>query len=128
MFKSDSPFIVLYTTDVKMTHDFYYKIGAEITQLEEDKVVVSFAGYDFHFILNTSEPFKSYKYIAEQGKYGQGIIYYIESDDLDKDQDAVKQAGGKIVAPVFENMWGARECLFEDPSGFKFALWQVNNT
>lgn len=124
MFKTDPSFHVLYTTDIETTHGFYKKLGAEIKQLEKDKVVVHFGSFDFHFILNSTEPFEAYKYIAEPGEYGQGVIFYIETDDIRAAQDLVSTSGGKIMAPVFKDLWESEEVLFEDPNGYKFALYQ----
>jgi|GEM_PF-3056481 len=124
MFKQTASFNVLYTTDVIKTHDFYQKLGLEIKQFETDKVVVSFGSFDLHFILNTTEPFETYKYIADPSKYGQGVIFYIETDSIQEDQKLVVSLGGTIKAEVFKNHWGYQELLFEDPNGYKFALYQ----
>lgn len=124
MFKSDSSFNVLYTTDVVKTHDFYQKLGLEIKQFENDKVVVSFGSFDLHFILDTTEPFEEYKYIAEPFHYGQGVIFYIETDSIRDDQKFIASIGGTIRSEVFKNHWGSEELLFEDPNGYKFALYQ----
>lgn len=67
MFIPDSSFIVLYTSDVVKTHDFYQAIGATIKELASDKVVVSLGSLDLHFVLNTTEPQASYRYIAQPG-------------------------------------------------------------
>ncbi len=124
MFKQSPSFHVLYTTDVKKTHDFFVSLGVEIKQLADDKVVVTFGPFELHYILNTTEPFIEYRYIAEPGSYGQGIIFYIESTQIADDQQRVEKAGGVIKAPVFLNNWGYQEVLFEDPNGYKFALYQ----
>lgn len=124
MFKQESSFNVLYTTDVVKTHDFYQKLGLEIKQFETDKVVVSFGSFDLHFILNTTEPFEAYKYIAEPPHYGQGVIFYVETDDIREDQKLISSIGGTIKAEVFKNHWEYEELLFEDPNGYKFALYQ----
>jgi len=75
-FKKENSFVVLYTTDISRTHEFYKKLGAEIRELEDDKV-----------------------------------------------KELIVQAGGLIKAGVFENLWNCKEILFEDPNGYKFALY-----
>lgn len=125
MFISESSFNVLYTTDVVKTHDFYKKLDLAIKQFEDDKVVVSFGSFDLHFILNTTEPFESYKYIAEPKHFGQGVIFYIETDTIREDQELISSIGGIVKAEVFQNHWGYEELLFEDPNGYKFALYQA---
>lgn len=124
MFKTDSSFNVLYTTNIQKTHDFYQKIGAEIKELETDKVVISLGSFDLHIILNTQEPNDLYRYIAEPKHYGQGVIFYIETDDINKAQEIIENAGGTIKVPIFNNHWGCQELLFEDPNGYKFAVYQ----
>ena len=124
MFKQNSTFNVLYTTDVVATHNFYQKLGLEIKQFEADKVVVSFGSFELHFILNTDEPFQAYEYIAKPSQYGQGVIFYIETDSIQEDQKLIASIGGTIKAEIFKNHWEYQELLFEDPNGYKFALYQ----
>ena len=124
MFKKNSSFTVLYTTDVQRTHDFFQKIGGEIKQIESDKVVISLGDFVFHYILNTTEPFEAYRYIATPEKYGQGVIFYLETESIEQTKQTIEQAGGIIKADVFENHWGYLELLFEDPDGYKFAVYQ----
>jgi catechol 2,3-dioxygenase-like lactoylglutathione lyase family enzyme len=123
MFKQDSSFSVLYISDVARTQKFYAAIGADIKESAVDKVVVSFSGFDLHFILDTSEPFADYRYIAGKAGRGQGNIFYNEVDDINSYYEIVKAAGGKITAVIFTNKWGAREFLCEDPDGYKFAFY-----
>lgn len=124
MFKPNSSFCVLYTTDISKTHHFYQTLGFKIKEIEVDKVVVTFDSQDFHFILNTTEPSDSYKYIAQPGSYGQGVIFYIEAEDLEKAEQLIVSCGGIVKADIFNNHWGCQELLFEDPNGYKFALYQ----
>ena len=124
MFKTDASFIVLYTADVLAVRDFYLKLGISIQEFAADKVVVEFGSFGLHYILNTTEPFEEYRYIASPGKYGQGVIFYIEVADIYKAKAAVIAAGGTVKADIFENKWGCKELLFEDPDGYKFSLYQ----
>ncbi|MCR4329042.1 MAG: VOC family protein [Candidatus Roizmanbacteria bacterium] len=124
MFKSQSTFNVLYTSDIEKTYDFFKGLGLEIKQHENDKVVVVFGSFDLHFVLSSTEPFEAYKYITETNNYGQGIIFYIETTDIRNAQRLIEERGGVIKAPVFKNNWGCEELLFEDTNGYKFALFQ----
>ena len=124
MYKSDSSFNVLYTADVEKTHHFFREIGATIEQFESDKVVVRFGSFDLHFILDSTEPCKAYKYISVPQGYGQGIIFYIETKDIAQAKIIIEKAGGITKTNIFENHWGYLELLFEDPNGYKFALYQ----
>ncbi|MEP7103929.1 MAG: VOC family protein [Candidatus Dojkabacteria bacterium] len=126
MYKPDSSFNVLYTSDVVSTYEFYKAIGATITQFENDKVVLSLGNFGMHFVLETKEPFEDYKYIAENHDRGMGIIFYIEVDDIEAYYQLIENSGGKIKARIFSNMWEAKELLFEDPNGYKIALYQMN--
>jgi predicted enzyme related to lactoylglutathione lyase len=124
MFKKNSSFNVLYTTNIDKTHYFYKEIGAEIKELQDDKVVVDIADFELHFILNTKEPIENYQYIAERKNYGQGIIFYIETEDIEKSHDLILKANGIVKMDIFKNLWNCKELLFEDPNGYKFALYQ----
>lgn len=125
MFKTDSSFNVLYTTDIAKTHAFYVGLGLEIKQLEEDKVVVVFGSFELHFVLASTEPFAEYQYITEPEHYGQGVIFYVETDTIYEAQKRIEELAGVVKALVFENHWGYLEMLFEDPNGYKFALYQA---
>ncbi|MCA9397612.1 VOC family protein [candidate division WWE3 bacterium] len=124
MIKQDSSFIVLYSTNITQTHDFYQSIGLDIKEYEDDKVVVEIGSLELHFILYSTEPFQEYKYIATPDNYGHGVIFYVETNDIVTDSQLIEQQGGTIKAPIFENQWGCKECLFEDPNGYNFALYQ----
>jgi len=125
MFKPNSSFLVLYTDNISATHDFYKAIGAEIKQLEEDKVVVKIDGHEMHFILDSTEPFEEYKYIAKKNDYGNGTIFYVEVDNIDEFYKLVESSNGSLKSKIFENKWGAKELLFEDPNGYKLAVYQM---
>lgn len=126
MYKPDSVFNVLYTSDIVSTYEFYKAIGASITAFENDKVVVKLGDFDLHFILDTQEPFKDYKYIAENKNRGNGLIFYIEVDDIEAHLQLIENVEGKLKSKIFNNMWDAKELLFEDPNGYKIALYQLN--
>ncbi len=124
MIKQTSPFLVLYTPNIKLTHQFYREIGGDIKELSDDKLVVGFGFLEFHFILNTSEPFEGYRYITIPQSYGQGVIFYLETDNIAEAENKILTSGGTIKAPTFNNLWDCKELLFEDPNGYKFALYQ----
>ncbi len=124
MFIPDTAFNVLYTKDIVRTHTFYKAIGAEIKELEKDKVVVSLGSFELHFIHYLSEPYDEYKYIAQPENYGHGVIFYIETDTIEDLQVLVQKAEGVIKKPISPNHWGCWEFLFEDSNGYKFAAYQ----
>lgn len=124
LMKSENPFLVLYTTSVENTEYFFRTLGISFSEVTIDKVVVTIGGFELHYILNTSEPFSDYHYIANPIGYGQGIIFYIETSDLIQIKKQIKDAGGTIVSDIFENKWNCLELLIEDPNGYKFAFYQ----
>lgn len=126
MFIPNSTFHVLYTSNIKSTHDFYKNIGAEIKEFAEDKVVVQLAEFSFHFILDSSEPFDEYKYIAQDNDFGNGIIFYIEVNNIQELYNLLTGLKAIIKTEIFDNKWDAKELLFEDPNGYKFAVYQIN--
>lgn len=124
MFLPEASFQVLYTTDIEKTFTFYKLLGFEVKKHETDKVVIGIDSLDFHFILNTTEPFDAYKYIANNNNYGQGVIFYIGTSDIKEAYKKVGAAKGTIKTEIFQNHWNAKEFLFEDPNGYKFAMYQ----
>lgn len=126
MFKQNSSFLVLYTDNIHSTYDFYKSIGAEIKQLEEDKVVVKIDGHEMHFILDSSEPFAEYKYIANKNDYGNGVIFYVEVEDIEGFYNIIQSSNGSSKSQIFDNKWGAKELLIEDNNGYKFAVYQMS--
>jgi predicted enzyme related to lactoylglutathione lyase len=124
MFESISSFMVLYTENVLATKDFYTKIGAEINEFEEDKVVVILADYNLHFVKATSEPFAEYEYVTKK-PYGLGVLLYIGSEDLEDAQTQIKNAGSSKMTEIKENEWDSREFLFEDNNGYKFVVYEL---
>lgn len=125
MFKPEGSFNVLYTTDVEKTAHFFEKLGVTIKQHKTDKVVVGFGSFDLHYILDTTEPFEEYKYIALSEQYGQGVIFYIETNDIEQVAERIPDAGGTLKSPIFDNKWNCRELLAEDPNGYNFAFYQA---
>jgi predicted enzyme related to lactoylglutathione lyase len=125
MFNPENSFNVLYTTDIKKTADFFMNLGVALKEKETDKLVVEFGSFDLHYILNTAEPFAEYAYITTPNNYGQGVIFYIETNDIESVFIKVKEAGGITKSSIFENKWGGREFLTEDPNGYKFAFYQA---
>ncbi len=125
MFNPENSFNVLYTTDIAKTASFFEKLGIGLEQHESDKVVVQFGSFDLHYILNTTEPFEDYKYIAQPEHYGQGVIFYIETTDIEQVAERISEAGGTLKSSIFDNKWDCRELLAEDPNGYKFAFYQA---
>lgn len=123
MIKTSHPFLVLYTNDIDKTHKFYEAIGSEIIKLEEDKVVVNIGGHEIHFILDKTEPFEEYKYIAKNTDFGNGVIFYIETRKISEVFKVVKAAGGVMKTDIVSKNSEYDEFLFEDPNGFKFGVW-----
>jgi predicted enzyme related to lactoylglutathione lyase len=51
-----------------------------------------------------------------------GPLVVIYAVDLETMEQRVKQAGGKIVRPIF-SFPGGRRFHFADPSGYELAVW-----
>ena len=54
-----------------------------------------------------------------------GPLVIIYAADLEEMEQKVKQAGGKIVKPIF-SFPGGRRFHFTDPSGYGLAVWSDN--
>lgn len=126
MFKPDSTFHVMYISNVEATKTFYEALGAEIVKVEDDKVVVNLGAYNLHFILDSTEPWEEYKFAAGVAGRGQGILFYIEVEDLEEAYRKVKELQANVRSQIKENWWDGKEFLFEDPDGYKFVFYKMN--
>lgn len=52
---------------------------------------------------------------------GSALIVFF-SENLEETQDKIKQAGGKVIKPIF-SFPGGRRFHFTEPSGNEFAVW-----
>lgn len=125
MFNKNSSFIVVYIKDVANTADFYKVIGAKITQQQADKVVVKLGDHEIHFVQETTEPFAEYQYATKPEGRGQGILFYVETDEIDALHKKLTESKQPVKSPVKENMWQGKEFLVEDPDGIKIVVYQM---
>lgn len=51
---------------------------------------------------------------------------YVSTEDADATAQAVKDAGGQVVAPPFDVFDSGRMGVFQDPTGAYFSVWQPN--
>lgn len=58
-------------------------------------------------------------------KNGSALIVFY-SEQLEKTQEKIEKAGGKIVKPVF-SFPGGRRFHFSDPSNNEYAVWSDKN-
>lgn len=126
-YKNNSSFNVLYTGDIKMTHDFYVAIGAHIDELTDSKVVVRIGGFDLHFVLDTSEPIDVCKPFAEALPRGQGIVFYVEVTEIEQLFAQLEKTSSAIVHPIEARPWGQKEFMCDDPNGYRFGFFEEIN-
>lgn len=62
---------------------------------------------------------------ATQGEQPTAWSIYFATRDADKTAQAVKDAGGKVVAEPFDVMGTGRMAVFQDPQGAFFSVWQA---
>jgi uncharacterized protein len=65
--------------------------------------------------------------LMEPGASPSWTIYF-ESTNADATADAVKQAGGVVLADPFDVFTAGRMGQFSDPAGARFAVWQPGQT
>jgi|688.fasta_scaffold385108_2 hypothetical protein len=123
--KTDSAFLVLYSDNISKTYDFYFKLGAVIEQIENDKCVVNLCGHSLHIINSESEPFPEYFSLTLSKSRGQCVLFYFEVDDIVTFMETVKNVGGEVITSIKENHWGAIECLFKDPNGYNLIAYEM---
>lgn len=127
MFKTASSFLVQYVKNITITHNFYQDIGATIEKLESDKVVVKLGDFEIHFVQQETEPWQEYKYITVDSLRGQGVLFYIEVENISEIRAKIDSAGGKIVTDLKENWWDGKEFLCEDPDGYKLVFYEMKS-
>ncbi len=122
---SSLPFSVLYISNVNETYDFWSKLGFEILKKEVDKVVVNISGFELHYILDSTEPFKEYLFNTVKENRSRGAILYFEIELIESFYEKVKSLNPKILTKIKENLWDGLEFLFSDPDGYLFAAYKI---
>ncbi|MAO39348.1 MAG: glyoxalase [Pseudohongiella sp.] len=106
-------YIELPATDIEGTKRFFAKaFGWEFIDYGPDYAAISGAGLDGGFYKSTLRA------TTETGS----ALMVLYSTDLETSLGNVKNAGGKIVKPIF-SFPGGRRFHFTDPSGNEYAVW-----
>jgi len=128
MFVQGGSFFVLYSLDIVKTHNFWKELDCKILEIEQEKLVVSVCDFELHYIYSESEQVEKYKYITlNKTNYGNGVIFYLQTENLEIAKEKIIKAGGNLKSEIFVNHWGGEELLFEEPSGFKFVAYHINS-
>ena len=122
MFRTN--FLVLYTSEIDNTRNFYELIGGEIIEHTDTKVVTRLGHLELHFVLDASEPIEESKYIAYTTPRRGSILLYIETDNLVDLFEKIKTSKGKIICEIDKRPWSTEEFIFEDPNGYAFAFYK----
>lgn len=123
MFKNKTAYLVLYSPDISSTVSFYRNLGVTVADESNEKAVVVLGDFEFHFILESSEPVAECKPISARKIRGGSLLFYIEVEDLEKMFEKVTKAGAVILFPPAERPWGQKEFGFEDPNGYNIILY-----
>lgn len=112
MVKGEICHIEIFSTDLKASKKFYEDIfGWEVkTELEGIP--------DYATFMDTAEMGGGFSSEVE------GILFYIEVDDIEKTLSNIEKAGGKIELPktkISDEIGFAS--IFTDPSGTRIGLW-----
>ncbi len=124
MFKTDTAFQLLFSSDLLLTQKAFELIGATTKEAEYRKYVCGIGDYELHYCLDTEEKIPEYKQLAHQTPRGYGIIFYIGVRDLDEIFTKAQNAPGKLLNTIADQPWGCREFLWQDPNGYTFAFYQ----
>ncbi len=128
MIANESSFLVLYCDNTLSTKDFYTKIGAIITEYEDNKkCVVNLGGNSLHFIHTSNEPFDEYKPFTKKSSdhsvRGQGILIYLEVKNISEFYNLVKSLSARIYTEIKDNHWDYKEFAFSDPNGITLVAY-----
>lgn len=124
MFKPNSAFQLLFSSNLIETQKAFEQIGATTKEVEYRKYVCEIGDYELHFCLDTEEKIPEYKTIAHQTPRGYGIIFYIGIENLEEVYQKAQNIPGRILNEIADQPWGCREFLWQDPNGYYFAFYQ----
>lgn len=122
MIKKGFSYLVLYTKDLNKTEEFYKKLGVEISEKNERKLVFTIGDLELHF--NTDEPVKEYELIFNENPRGAGTAFCLEVDNVDEYYSKLKSMNAEMISTVIKAPWGTREFLVNDPNGYHIVFWQ----
>ncbi len=123
MFNPESNFVVLYTNNIQAIKNFYKALPIGIIKDKESKFSFILGGIELHFVESSTEETLQYRYNTE-GRYGQGVFYYLACAEIENLYQIVSEAKPIKQSAITDNHWDSREFLFEDPSGYKFVIWE----
>jgi uncharacterized glyoxalase superfamily protein PhnB len=111
---------LLYVSDLLKTQEFYTKIGATVTVLDDKSISVDIGGFELQCFDQMKVMFAGDANI--KGK-GIGVFFYIVVDDIDATFESFVQKGVKTSTEPKDWEWGNREFVVKDPDGYKFVFY-----
>ncbi len=108
------------TKKIELTRDFYQKyFNAEVT-------------FDCGWYVNlqfsdekTCLQFMSPKSTEQKVSNGEGLVYNIAVDDVDKEHERLVRSGLQVVMPLEDHPWGDRGFAIKDPNSITLYLYSL---
>jgi predicted enzyme related to lactoylglutathione lyase len=117
----------VYTSKVRESRDFYSKYFNFITKLETDGFVILqhkvHTAYEILFCVPNS-PFVNEIFRPEYT--GQGIIFQMEVEDIEKEYDRIKDMGVPIVLDLVSGSVNGKHFTIKDPNGILIDVVQYD--
>lgn len=113
-------YILLYSSDLEKTAEFYEKLGFVIAERADDFMVAKLGNFELH-CYDQSRVF--FKQDVEKPK-GAGVFIYIHTDDIDEKYSELVNEGLQPSGEPKDFKWGNREFAIKDPDGYKTVFYK----
>lgn len=114
--------LLLWVKDIKLSLQFYKKLGFDILRSDESHAVITLGGFEIMLVNARGEEF--FAHDADAGAKGKGVYIYIEANDVDEIYASLLKKDIKPTTKPNNWHWGNREFIAKDPDGYKLCFWQ----
>jgi len=112
-----------YVDDLDRTAEFYQKLGLEINQQTDDRVIIYINWYRIDFVKAGQADYDQFRSEAASKGKGAGVFFYFSVDDVDGAFAEIKSQGLKPATEPQPTDWGTYEFVLLDPDGYKLVFF-----
>ncbi|HSX14874.1 MAG TPA: VOC family protein [Candidatus Saccharimonadales bacterium] len=113
-----------YVSDLDKTADFYTKLGLQIKERTDNRIVIYLNWYRIDLVKAGPEDYAEFRDEADKGDKGAGVFLYFNVDDVDATYKELADAGIKPATEPADQPWGNREFVILDPDGYKLVIFK----
>jgi catechol 2,3-dioxygenase-like lactoylglutathione lyase family enzyme len=114
---------ICYVDDLDKTADFYQKLGLEIKEQTDNRVIIYINWYRIDFVKPGADDYEQFKGEGDSKNKGAGVFFYFSVDDVDAACEEVKSMGIKCATEPQNTAWGTYEFIVLDPDGYKLVFF-----